>query len=646
MSSVGASKSDCVQFAEGIAKAYVRAIAQKPDEYAQINFQCTTDDFPNIALSGRTAEIPRSEKGHTQAVGHSFQDLSNMTTELNKAATSFMTASITVGREFSNAMYNVLCSALKEFDHSQNNVSLGRKEAFYQAFRTEMSEVWGVPKMLDNGEIKIQKVQPGVIETLGANPELGKIKGDDGFLKKVKEANPKNTAGTCFKIEEECAAENSAKSQNVVKINKKIGTKDIPFDPGFIEAARKQAARDNIVIMCGVNPDSLGNKGVLVRSDRYAPKPMTCHAKSSYFGFTKGLVPVNQKFSRRNIAVNEEEKKKSDKDVDYSKEHGGQEYPLEVSVEGDATNLCPVYQGEFSQGEIRYRFQVAMLNGKDNISDASEVEKAVIDAIKNKISKILMCGRDDCGGDDKGWDVVDLESLNENIAFDENTIERTLVLGPQKNSGKGPEKESEESASVTDENNTKISSTIVNENMDKERYYVSDYDVFAIAHRDSQSATTKTSNGQSNAADGVHNRYKLLGESGGEVADPADVATINAINKELREIDNTKKHINECKRKGLYEEKTFNPIQHAAAATLHFNNPAAKPAYPLFAIEENHVIAIKDHKALAAYLYCLENPRHGEKGQQTCLINSALSNILAEELVKLSKSGNASEAKT
>ncbi|MDR0445409.1 MAG: hypothetical protein LBG98_04000 [Puniceicoccales bacterium] len=71
------------------------------------------------------------------------------------------------------------------------------------------------------------------------------------------------------------------------------------MDYGFAQACATSAQNGSTFIMRGVNPSSLGDGGALTHPERYAPKPMTCHAKSSEFGFTKGLVPANPQFPVR-----------------------------------------------------------------------------------------------------------------------------------------------------------------------------------------------------------------------------------------------------------------------------------------------------------------------------------------------------------
>ncbi|MDR2603190.1 MAG: hypothetical protein LBC11_01345 [Puniceicoccales bacterium] len=80
--------------------------------------------------------------------------------------------------------------------------------------------------------------------------------------------------------------------------------------------------------------------------------------------------------------------------------------------------------------------------------------------------------------------------------------------------------------------------------------------------------------------------------------------------------------------------ETFRPIQHAAAAALHFSNPAATPTYPLFAIEENQVVRLDSHAELGAYLYCLQNPTDTSDHTRSCVINSMLADILVGEVNK------------
>jgi hypothetical protein len=150
----------------------------------------------------------------------------------------------------------------------------------------------------------------------------------------------------------------------------------IPMDRGFAQACAASATRGSVFIMRGVNKDSLGANGILLSPDSRAPKPMTCHAKSSEFGFTKGLVPANPQFPRP-AYVDTSGTKYQGAFQDVNKTLGRTEGctdPITAGVgstEGKALHLkvkinnkdCYVYQGTFkgTNNNKIYRYQMQYL---------------------------------------------------------------------------------------------------------------------------------------------------------------------------------------------------------------------------------------------------------------------------------------------
>ena len=250
----------------------------------------------------------------------------------------------------------------------QSSVSDEQLKNFYQEFRDAMHTKEDI--QIQNGtETVTTSIQTGVRETLGENPKLKS--GDEEIIKSIVSFwNPGEKKGNYFSIKE-----NSSD----------FGTKDgIPLDLDFVKACQARAETNgDIVIMCGVNVDSLGDKGVLEHPDKYAPKPMSCHAKSSYFGFTKGLVPSNPEFSRQNIAADENALESAKKDVAHSRKNGGVDYHLKLSI-GDKEYY--IYQGKFKIGNEEYRYQVALQDG--NASEDT-VKETVLDNIKKVIQLFL-----------------------------------------------------------------------------------------------------------------------------------------------------------------------------------------------------------------------------------------------------------------
>jgi hypothetical protein len=268
----------------------------------------------------------------------------------------------------------------------------------------------------------------------------------------------------------------------------------IPMDRKFAEACAASAARGSVFIMRGVNKDSLGENGVLLHPECRAPKPMTCHAKSSEFGFTKGLVPANPQFSRpAYVDKNGDKYKGAFKDVNRTLGRTeGCKDPITAGVgstEGKALHLkvkinsqdCHVYQGTFQKNGITYRYQVAI--PADTPADAIQqtVQARLQDANYCKVSK------------DSNWgEGIDLRTLSPPLnTF---TSEPTLVIGlPAGTEG--------------------------TQHAAQDRYYVSDYDVYAVAHT-------------SAAAIGQNEQITSWGNHG-EFADPRDIKAIIAVNAQL-----------------------------------------------------------------------------------------------------------------
>jgi hypothetical protein len=422
---------------------------------------------------------------------------------------------------------------------------------------------------------------------------------------------------------------------------------------GFAQACAVAARNGSIFIMRGVNPSSLGEGGVLTHPERYAPKPMTCHAKSSEFGFTKGLVPANPQFSRpayantsgklyQNACGDVLETLGLDLPLDvviqnFLKEGVcmrlfremlreepaatykgllGQLNKLEAMVgtpnapdatevttvrqmlagylaevikavsspkalvsdsEGQALHLkikiqvedqneiqCHVYQGTFRKDDTTYRYQVAIPAGN---TDA--IQQAIRDRLQDpnhcKVSK------------DSNWgEGIDLRTLSPPL--DTFTSEPTLVIGLKGKPGAQP-------------------GTGGSQYPTQDRYYVSDYDVYAIAH------TSAATIGQNEQITSWGNH--------GEFADPRDIKAIIAVNAQLlsqgQDIQNLEEYLSS-------HFRDF-PIQHAPCAATQVTGEGqnmtgyAVPDFPLWVVEPENVIRLDGAGDLAAYMIDLSTKR-------------------------------------
>jgi hypothetical protein len=365
------------------------------------------------------------------------------------------------------------------------------------------------------------------------------------------------------------------------------------MDHGFAQACSRAAGQGSIFIMRGVNPDSLGEGGVLTHPERYAPKPMTCHAKSSYFGFTKGLVPANPQFSRPDY-VNTAGAKYQQALNDVQHTLGSD---MKGTAEGSPLHLkvtinheeCFVHQGTFSKDGTTYRYQVAIPNG----TDASPTE------IRNRLQNPNYCKV--CK--DSNWgEVIDLRTLSpplEALAH-----EPTLVIGLPANS--------EGSQQTT------------------ERYYVSDYDVYAIAHTTAAEAadTLITQNGV------LQNTW----ENCGEFADNRDMAAINLVNALLLAPGIADPQVALQQYQANYDSNHRDrPIQHAAAAATTVKTTAtgglegfAVPDFPLWVVEPGNVIKLENAGDLAAYMIHLSIKR-GRSAE--AILNSKVLDLCVNELI-------------
>ncbi|MDR2603191.1 MAG: hypothetical protein LBC11_01350 [Puniceicoccales bacterium] len=437
-------ETELLKVAQGIAKAYKKAVARKTDSYAQISFNPAKEDFPAVSLQERIAQT------------------------FSKVAAKFTTASITVGREFSDKMFEAL------FGSETNG-----KDEFYAKFREEMSKTT---------ESNQTEKAVGVRETFGDN-----LRENEAFITKARALNKRLLKENICPITDEKPLQ--------------IEGEPIPLDRNFIKACKKQATSlSSIMIMCKVNPDSLGDRGVLANPGRYAPKPISCHAKSSYFGFTKGLVPTNPKFSRYKFISDTDACNDAMADVKHSTIAGGVAMHLMVSID-EQDHF--VYQGTFSAGGKVYRYQIAL---KDADAPAEKITAAVKNALKEGDTAHLKCYDDSASSPSGGWNEATFTELA-NLTFTFNGCEKTLVLGPDKY-------KIDASASQN---------SSIKQHYQSERYYVSDYDVFTIAHGQAPLPDPALADDPFPGA----NRYTFLGTHGGEVADRRDVSTIDAINAEL-----------------------------------------------------------------------------------------------------------------
>jgi hypothetical protein len=387
------------------------------------------------------------------------------------------------------------------------------------------------------------------------------------------------------------------------------------MDCGFAEACSKSAENGSIFIMRGVNPDSLGEGGVLVNPGRYAPKPMTCHAKSSYFGFTKGLVPANPQFSRPDYVDTTGGKyQQALKDVQHTlgPDMIGTAEGVPLHLKGTIDQQeCFVYQGTF-QGidDKTYRYQVAIPIKEHNNQQpipCNSSTKMISDYIKKCPPKhIRVCQDPQPDDNPKSWKTPDKVSahtqshfgnkiLMDDIGGPSFTAEPTLVIGlPAGTRG---------SQQTT------------------ERYYVSDYDVYAIAH------TSGTAVGQ--------NEQIAQWGNHGEFADPRDIKAIIAVNHQLL-IKDQGQTIAAFEGSLGSRFRDF-PIQHAAAAAGIVKTTEtglegfAVPDFPLWVVEPGNVIKLDGRGDLAAYMIHLSMKE--EKPAET-ILNSKVLDLCVRELVR------------
>jgi hypothetical protein len=202
--------------------------------------------------------------------------------------------------------------------------------------------------------------------------------------------------------------------------------------------------------------DSLGEGGVLKYPERYAPRPMTCHAKSSYFGFTRGLMPANPQFSRPDyIDTTGAKYQRALEDVNKTLGRGegctdlvttgvgsaeGKALHLKVKINGED---CYIYQGTFKGTDDQtYCYQVAIPANTPTDEIQQKIQNKLQDQNYCKVCK------------DSNWqeEVKIFLGINWNLP----QSEPTLVIRLTANS-RGSQQTTE-------------------------RYYVSDCDVYAIAH--------------------------------------------------------------------------------------------------------------------------------------------------------------------
>jgi hypothetical protein len=312
------------------------------------------------------------------------------------------------------------------------------------------------------------------------------------------------------------------------------------MDYRFAQACSVAAENGSIFIMRGVNPSSLGANGVLLSSDSRAPKPMTCHAKSSEFGFTKGLVPANPQFSCP-AYVNKDGDKYKGAFKDVNKTLGRAEDcedPITAGVkstEGKALHLkmpingqdCHVYQGIFQKNSITYRYQVAI--PADNTNAIQQAVQARLGNPANLDSYLKVYKDPDPREDVPKWEeITDLSTISLS-AEDFAQVEPTLVIGLKGQAGAAP-------------------GTGGSQHAAQDRYYVSDYDVYAIAH------TARPTDPNQPPQSSWPNC--------GEFADPRDIEAIIDVNARLlgqgQDLETFKNNLGSHFRDFL--------IQHAAAA--------------------------------------------------------------------------------
>jgi hypothetical protein len=388
---------------------------------------------------------------------------------------------------------------------------------------------------------------------------------------------------------------------------------------GFAQACSRAAEQGSIFIMRGVNPDSLGKGGVLTHPERYAPKPMTCHAKSSYFGFTKGLVPANPQFSRPDYVNTEGDKyRQALNDVKHTLGEAmagteeGSPLHLKVPIEQQE---CSVYQGTFSKDGTNYRYQVAIPAG----TSADAVQQAIQTRLQDRehLGSFLKVYKDpDLASDDPKWEeVTDFSTMSFSEA-DFAQAQPTLVIGiPSQSEEETPESRGSQQTT--------------------ERYYVSDYDVYAIAHTTAVEATDTLI---------AQNEFlRNTWPNCGEFADNRDITAINFVNALLLASGTADPQAALQQYQNNYTSNHRDrPIQHAAAAAGKVETTAtgglkgfAVPDFPLWVVESGNVIKLENAGDLAAYMVCLANGSDDLQGntQYQAILNSKVLDHCVNELM-------------
>lgn len=449
--------------------------------------------------------------------------------------------------------------------------------------------------------------------------------------------------------------------------------KQILMDEPFIEACKIAAAAGSIVIQRSVNAESLGEKGVFSPNQQYLPKPRSCHAKSSYFGFSQGLVPANPCFSRGKYIP------RGNNRASYEGAMSDIQSTLSNPKEGCLIHLMkqdrPIYQGTFNESGKTYRYQVALRADQKGLSEAE---------LKTEVQKILTektPGEDfflaaDPESQKNEWDFLTAENRKAMPPINMETleVEPCLVIGLPTKEVVKDSKNLIEASTVeleSEERKFDLKAAIRNGDFASDgRYYVSDYDLYGIAH-----AKPLEDEGNAGQDGAKYERYKSqieiekfknekvpdLGPNGGEMADDRDIAVIHFINAELmedgREKPAPKTKIEKLKLEDLTEKERLQgkkkidsrgstpvnlrrknavhdiqeiwtsnyyknadsnfrerPIQHAAAAgglakgSIDNLSGFVVPDYPLFAIEANGIIVLNNDCDFAAYILHLQYP--------------------------------------
>ncbi|MDR3143242.1 MAG: hypothetical protein LBT57_00025, partial [Puniceicoccales bacterium] len=407
------------------------------------------------------------------------------------------------------------------------------------------------------------------------------------YLLRLGDPNSEIHAGLIRKAQDRMDGIRTRQTISIESENFQAGGTGPRMDYGFARACSKAAEQGAVFIMRGVNPFSLGEGGVLADPDRYAPKPMTCHSKSSEFGFTKGLVPVNPQFSRP-AYVDTSGSKYQGAFRDVNETLGRNKNCRAIitagtgSAEGKALHLkrrindeeCHVYQGTFNgtDGKI-YRYQVAIPDKDRFCFHAATTQKLaeyVQQALKDENKAQYLCLYQDGPSGSQWTPLPKLDSHTKSHAKNGDlmapsgfTAEPTLVIGlPAGTEG--------------------------SQHAAKERYYVADYDVYAIAHTDPTDPSQ---------ASGVMQALQRDWPNCGAFADNQDIRAINFVNalllsslKGASTSGEIQRALDEY-RENYDSNHRDRPIQHATAAAGTVKTTTtglegfAVPDFPLWAVE-------------------------------------------------------------